>query len=238
MAPFRGNDASGSSSHNAFTFFVEFHMSNGRLATIAASTLLVGSSVSMLWGHGGDTTQIHSCVAKDGTIRIVDATTTCKSQETALDWSITGPQGPQGPQGDPGPQGPRGPSDAYVADAGLNPQEFAITNNEVTVATLSLPEGNYALNAKVLVGNRDAAEAEIVCTLRWAQSGLIDIAGVRLFGGAPFATGSLATLPLAGSFAVGAAGENVRIQCGSTSPGGFAQYGKLNAVKVETLTNQ
>ena len=146
-------------------------MSNGRLATIAASTLLVGSSVSMLWGHGGDTTQIHSCVAKDGTIRIVGATTTCKSQETALDWSITGPQGPQGPQGDPGPQGPRGPSDAYVADAGLNPQEFAITNNEVTVATLSLPEGNYALNAKVLVGNRDAAEAEIVCTLRWAQSG-------------------------------------------------------------------
>ena len=216
-------------------------LSHRHLALVTATTLVVGSTAAIVFSHGGDAALIHSCVAKDGTLRIVGATTTCKSQETALDWSITGPQGLPGlpgQNGAPGAQGARGPSDAYVADAGLNPQEFAITNNEVTVATLSLPEGNYALNGKVLVGNRDAAAAEIVCTLRWAQSGLIDIAGVRLFGGAPFATGSLATLPLAGSFAVEAAGENVRIQCGSTSPGGFAQYGKLNAVKVETLTNQ
>ena len=213
-------------------------LSHRHLALVTATTLVVGSTAAIVFSHGGETALIHSCVAKDGTLRIVGATTTCKSQETALDWSITGPQGLPGQSGAPGAQGARGPSDVYVADAGLNPQEFATSNNEVTVATLSLPEGNYALNAKVLVGNRDAAAAEIVCTLRWAQSGLIDIAGVRLFGGAPFATGSLATLPLAGSFAVGAAGENVRIQCGSTSPGGFAQYGKLNAVKVETLTNQ
>ena len=212
-------------------------LSHRHLALVTATTLVVGSTAAIVFSHGGDTALIHSCVARDGTLRIVGATTTCKSQETALDWSITGPQGLPGQSGAPGAQGARGPSDVYVADAGLNPQEFATNNNEATVATLSLPAGNYTLNAKVVVGNRDAADAEIVCTLRWVES-VIDIAGVRLFGGAPSATGSVATLPLAGSVAVGSAGESVRIQCSSTSPGGFAQFGKLNAVKVETLTHQ
>ena len=35
---------------------------------------------------GGDTTLIHACVAKDGTMRIVSATTTCKTSETPLHW--------------------------------------------------------------------------------------------------------------------------------------------------------
>src|SRR5215204_5113125 len=92
-------------------------MSNGRLVTIAVVTFLVGSAVSLVRGHGGATTQIHSCVAKDTTIRIISATSTCKTQETALDWNITGPAGPAGPQGIQGIQGvpgPRGPSDVFA----------------------------------------------------------------------------------------------------------------------------
>jgi hypothetical protein len=213
-------------------------LSYRRLAAVTAAALVIGFTASIVLSHGGDTTYIHACVAKDGTMRIVAATVTCKSQETALDWNITGPQGLPGQDGAPGASGPRGPSDAFVADAGANPQLFAQSNNEVTVTTLSLTEGSYTLNAKVLVGNGDATDAEMTCTLRYAASGLIDIAAVRLVAGAPFATGSITTLPLAGSVVVGPAGEIVRVQCGSTSPGGFAQFGKLNAVKVETLTNQ
>ena len=216
-------------------------LSHRRLAVATAAALVVGSTASIVLSHGGDATLIHACVAKDGTIRIVGAATTCKSQETALDWNITGPHGLPGQNGAPGAAGApgaRGPSDAYAADAGLDPQAFAVSNNEATVATLILPEGNYTLYAKVIVGNGDGIAAEITCTLRYSAAALIDVAGVRLAGGAPSATGSTATLPLAGSLVVGPAGEIVRIQCGSTSPSGFAQYGKLNAVKVETLTHQ
>lgn len=222
-------------------------LSHHRLALVTATALVVGSAASIVLSHGGETTLIHACVAKDGTIRIVGATTACKIQETALDWNITGPEGPQGDpgaqglsgqDGATGAQGPRGPSDAFVADAGLDPQAFAVSNNEATVATLTLPEGNYTLNAKVVVGNRDTMAAEINCMLLYAGAVWVDTAGARLAAGAPSATGSTATLPLAGSVAVGPAGENVRIQCGSTSPDGFAQYGKLIAVKVETLTYQ
>jgi hypothetical protein len=50
-------------------------------------------------------------VKQDGTIRIVGASTACKNNETALDWSIAGPQGPPGApgaQGQPGQAGGQG----------------------------------------------------------------------------------------------------------------------------------
>jgi hypothetical protein len=80
-------------------------------AAAVAGAFGVGAYVS---AHGGDTARIHACLtAKGGSIRIVAATETCKTSETALDWNITGPQGPigtTGPQGPPGgPQGPAGP---------------------------------------------------------------------------------------------------------------------------------
>jgi len=35
---------------------------------------------------GGDTSLIHACVAKDGTIRIVSPSTSCENNETPLHW--------------------------------------------------------------------------------------------------------------------------------------------------------
>jgi hypothetical protein len=79
-----------------------------RFAAIAMCTFFVGAAASMVWGHNGDPTLIHSCVAKDGTIRIVGETATCKSNERALDWNIRGIQGIQGVQGDQGMEGVQG----------------------------------------------------------------------------------------------------------------------------------
>src|SRR5262245_23356239 len=93
-------------------------------ATIVLPTigvLALVASVMYVSAHGGDTTRIHGCVAKDGTLRIIAAAATCKAAESALDWAIVGPSGPAGPvgptgatgligpQGPMGPQGPQGP---------------------------------------------------------------------------------------------------------------------------------
>ena len=245
-------------------------MSYARFATVAACTFLVGVATSMVFGHGGDASLVHACIARDGTTRILlNANATCKSNETPLDWHIQGPQGLQGIQGiqglpgeqglqgaqglpgEPGAQGdpgPRGPSDAYVTNSGLDPYYFdSSTNPELVVARLVLDAGNYVLIAKVTVANVSGSMGEdINCALGQGDYGfpfnLVDVASVRLNPGAPFATGSFVTLPLSGSISLSSA-DAVRVICttsippSQTFPGGaFAQFAKLTAVKVETLT--
>ena len=66
---------------------------NKTLAILFIITAFVGGSITtgaIVFAHGGDITLIHSCVAKTGSIKIVPATTSCKSGETALDWNIAG----------------------------------------------------------------------------------------------------------------------------------------------------
>ncbi|MBI3757173.1 MAG: collagen-like protein [Deltaproteobacteria bacterium] len=68
---------------------------------------------------------IYSCVKSDGTIRIVSSTITCKSTETSVIWSITGPTGPQGPiglTGVVGPIGPQGPIGLTGATGAVGPK--------------------------------------------------------------------------------------------------------------------
>lgn len=44
----------------------------------------------MAYGHGGDTTKIHTCVNKSsGEIKVVGASESCGNNEDALDWAIT-----------------------------------------------------------------------------------------------------------------------------------------------------
>jgi hypothetical protein len=53
---------------------------------------------------------IHGCYQqKTGLLRVVDSgADSCRPDETAIQWSQTGPQGPVGPQGSAGPAGPPG----------------------------------------------------------------------------------------------------------------------------------
>lgn len=226
-------------------------MSRYRFVLIAAAACLVGAGASVVWTHGGDTNLIHSCVARDGTVRIVSAAATCKTQETAVDWNIAGPPGPQGDQGLPGQPGaageagPRGPSDG---SAYANANVYRFDNSDglgVLAAQLALDPGNYVLNAKVTVGNGSQSGGgndSIFCTLRHGQTGNIgiDASEVRLFPGAPFATGSVAVLPLAGVVNL-TVPDVIRLVCHTTvtePDGAFVDIAKLTAVKVETLTIQ
>lgn len=56
---------------------------------------------------------IHGCYQNtNGDLRVIDSSTGsgCKTSETAIQWSQTGPQGAVGPQGPVGPAGPEGPA--------------------------------------------------------------------------------------------------------------------------------
>lgn len=58
--------------------------------------------------NGQTNTTYYGCVAKDGTLTVVSATTACKGQTTRIQWNEIGPVGPQGEQGIQGPKGETG----------------------------------------------------------------------------------------------------------------------------------
>ncbi|MGE5218154.1 MAG: hypothetical protein ACM3SP_14225 [Chloroflexota bacterium] len=58
------------------------------LTTFAAFAFILNAAA--LRADGGDASLIHACVAKDGTMRIVSATTACKNNEIALHWATLG----------------------------------------------------------------------------------------------------------------------------------------------------
>ena len=59
----------------------------------------------------------------NGSLRVIDASAaTCRSTETALQWSVRGEPGPIGPTGPPGPTGATGPAGAPGEEGPRGPQ--------------------------------------------------------------------------------------------------------------------
>jgi len=62
-----------------------------RVTPLLLAVCVLGTP-TVLNAHGGDTSLIHACVKKiGGALRIIAASGTCKKNETALDWNISGP---------------------------------------------------------------------------------------------------------------------------------------------------
>lgn len=81
------------------------------LVAVSTFMFVLLAGATMVSAHGGDSSIIHACVQQSSElVRIVGANDVCRIDETAVDWTIVGPQGAQGPQGGTGPQGPQGPS--------------------------------------------------------------------------------------------------------------------------------
>lgn len=72
---------------------------NGKVITLVLAGVVLSNLITYSLAHGGDINLIHSCVNKDGNVRIIGANDTCKQNETALDWNKEGMQGPPGPAG-------------------------------------------------------------------------------------------------------------------------------------------
>jgi hypothetical protein len=113
-----------------------------------------------------------------GSLRVVDAPSQCRSNEAALSWNQQGPVGPPGPQGEPGPVGaqglagdqgepgapgpvgPAGPA-GPTGPAGISRARFVplawLDNLERSMVAFvdDLPAGNYLLHAAVTITGQD-----------------------------------------------------------------------------------
>ena len=52
---------------------------------------------------------IRACLTREGDLRLIGPSDTCRPGQTLLTWNSVGPSGPAGPAGAPGPTGPTGP---------------------------------------------------------------------------------------------------------------------------------
>src|SRR5262245_30357539 len=108
------------------------HSMNNSLAL--AALVLTGAAVTRATIPAANGV-ISACYKKsDSALRVIDSAATCGSNETPLTWNQKGPQGPTGP------------SDVFVA-GGVN--AFSAAATDVTLRTLSLPQGSWLINAKV-----------------------------------------------------------------------------------------
>jgi hypothetical protein len=78
------------------------------LVVVVVAATGVAAAFASIESSGG---VIHGCYLSNGNLRVVDPPSTCKSNETSLDWNTqgaVGPTGPTGPKGDTGAAGPTG----------------------------------------------------------------------------------------------------------------------------------
>jgi hypothetical protein len=200
-----------------------------RIGLLAAAMLALAAGVAFatIPGNGG---VIHGCYkSANGDLRVIDSSVaTCKSSETALDWSQTGAPGPAGPQGPAGAQGPAGPQGPPGPSFGDGTYRSAVTmngcvDNEVATRTVTLttpsrifadgqgyfsPGSTGASGLDLFVELRDAADATTLAvsgTTRLAQNnvngeGFAAIANVLLAGTARFPDGAPAYTAAPGTY--------------------------------------
>ena len=92
-------------------------MNRRRLAVAVAVLVALGLAGSIAYAAIPDAGTIHGCYANNnGSLRVIDpanpSNAACKSNETVLDWSQSGPAGATGPTGPSGPPGAIGATGA------------------------------------------------------------------------------------------------------------------------------
>jgi hypothetical protein len=142
----------------------------GRLFALASGALLVGTGAAFATGQViGANNTINGCyrVADDdrkGELRVVNDPVSCRSNELPIAWNVQGPRGDQGPQGlqgppgEQGPQGPRGPSTVFLKKV----PTVSIGGGFITLASLDLPAGHYALTGTFTAHNSNTNPGRLV----------------------------------------------------------------------------
>jgi hypothetical protein len=163
---------------------------------------------------------IHGCVSKSaGALRVIDdATGTCSSKETSLNWNA------KGIQGEKGDTGPVGPSDAYVGSH--NSFELLASDNaQHEVLSIALPEGPYALSGKVNVF-AGGGQGEVACFLN-VGGNTIDEGRVIVNG----ASNAEATIALASVGGLASTGTST-VSCRTPTSSMYVWGVKIVAIKV------
>lgn len=112
----------------------------------------------------------------NGGMRLVAADAACHSNETRVQWNVTGPAGPAGPAGVAGPAGPVGPPGPAGTDASNGPPF-------VWVCTPINYKNAGSTLGTLYVFNGGAASANIAT--HWLNSNGVNLAGVVVPGATP-----------------------------------------------------
>jgi hypothetical protein len=206
----------------------------GVLATIALILAVLSISRASIPDADG---VIHGCYNKSGgSIRIIDSSVTrCGSNETAVNWSQTGPPGPIGPQGPQGPTGPagatgptgpvgpagpRGPA-GPEGTPGISRANFSSTNigyrlpgpDYTKVLSQVYPEGNWVIAADAELQAETGADSPVGlgCQLRNGSGVALGDPVVEFFLNIPSL--SHYSLSLSRPAAIGAGGTEISLWC-------------------------
>jgi hypothetical protein len=171
-----------------------------------------------------------------GSLRVIDVaeTTDCKPGETKLVWGQQGPkgdkgdkgdQGQQGEKGDKGDTGPAGSAPVFTNYGSGSLQDIA-EGDVQTVASVTLPTGNYTLSATVAVIGDGARFGQCVFDPTPPVNGTVALAEVHDVG---------LRLPLIGDVSVTTSQLIVRVRCTGLD-GDIKAAGALIATRVGTIT--
>ena len=144
-----------------------------------------------------------------------------------------GPTGPQGPAGAIGPTGPQGPSNAYAPWVdGAYAQHIVDlpANVTTTLASVTLPQGSYLVNAKVALYNISSSAQGAQCYLRQTADVLDGASSDQLV------SAGRETLVLQAATVVPASGAVVTLDCWCFLPNMRTYFPHLAALQVGTLT--
>jgi hypothetical protein len=89
----------------------------------------------------------------------------------------TGATGPAGPTGPTGPQGPAGANGVGHAWVGSNDSLVILDNSYPTVASVTVPAGNYLIFGKTWLQNNDDSDQYGVCKLSTGDQTWVRLAG-------------------------------------------------------------
>lgn len=190
------------------------------LVTLSAAALALAGAIA--YAAIPDTAGvIHGCLKPgDGKLRVIDSDTqSCKGKETPLNWSQQGGGG----------------SDGFATVV----RDVSITDVESAVATLTLPAGNYIVNASIFVNNDSGTlSAPIICSFS-----PIGLGGFFAMPLTPFVSGAIpsaGTLAMTNAISLSSTGP-VSVLCyDNAGPGASATINtvQMTAIKVATLTQQ
>jgi hypothetical protein len=133
-----------------------------------------------------------------------------------------GPQGIQGPIGPVGPQGPSGTSHAWIYSNHSRSVGLPFGGNDVQVAQVTVPSGNYVIGGKVQVDNTTGISQSATCTLSTGDTTRANPA-----------SNSSATIALQDS-AIFSVTTTITLNC-SEVLGGTASNVVLTAIEVDQL---
>lgn len=181
-------------------------------------------------------------VKKTGAVRFINAQAgkTCKSGEKQVTFNQKGVQGPTGATGATGATGERGPSDTYVKRATGGFLGIGIPVAGANVATLTLPAGDYLVNAQTSFFKFNDATTQVFCELR-SSAGTVKGTPAFWFPKPDAAASNGAAIPvtLTGTLEVAPADTALHLYCKATGDDSIAFGGAvLTATKVAKVTVQ